>query len=149
MLPQLDSNFYISQLFWLVICFLILIFAFKKVFIPRMDSIMSKREELIKTGTSQIADLELQVSALKKDVESLKNEEIARTAEIIKEPILKAKKILDDQMNILKEENESLIQGERKKFRNEMNSLNSSFKFQIDITSQILLDKLFSENGNV
>ena len=145
MLPQLDSSYYISQFFWLSVCFGILIFAFKKVFIPRMNALIDKRDSAIEKGRENVAILTEEISKLEQEISNLKNLELKRSAEIIKEASRKSEKILSEQLSTLKKENEELTAGLRKRFKDDVQSLNSTFKIQIVDTAQILYDRVFSK----
>ena len=149
MLPQLDFSFYSSQFFWLVVCFCILIFAFKKFFIPRMNNLLSRRDTVIENGKISISSLEAEIEKLENEINNMKNLEIKKSAEIIKNVVKKSEKILRGQLMVVKDENEQLITGMRKRFKDEMKSLESTFKIQIDITSEILFDKLFEDRRNI
>lgn len=145
MVPQLDSSFYFSQLFWLFVCFLILVFVFKKYFIPRMDKLILKRNDYIEFCKNDINKIELDLSDLEKEIKNIKELEIKKTSEILKKAVKKSETILSEQLEIAQEENECMIQGTRKRMNDEIQSLESTFKIQIDITSQIVFDKLFSQ----
>ncbi len=149
MLPQLDFSFYSSQFFWLVVCFCILIFAFKKFFIPRMNNPLSRRDTVIENGKISISRLEAEIEKLENEINNMKSLEIKKSAEIIKNVVKKSEKILRGQLMVVKDENEQLITGMRKRFKDEMKSLESTFKIQIDITSEILFDKLFEDRRNI
>lgn len=148
MLPQLDSTYYSSQLFWLFICFIILIVLFKKVFVPRMNSLLNKRDSIITEGKLSIDKLKTEIADLEDEIESIKRREIKQTSQIIKNAIAKTEKTLDEQLNFIKNENAEIIHAERLKFRSEVDSLSSVYKSQIDNFSNDLLQKLFWEKSN-
>lgn len=45
-MPQLDSTTFPSQLFWLSICFLILYFIIRYIFLPKITKVLENRETL-------------------------------------------------------------------------------------------------------
>ena len=143
MLPQLDSTYFFSQFFWLLVCFCILIIAFRRVFIPRVNALISKRDETVQKGRENIKKLEAEIDTLNQEIKELKNEEVKKSAEIIKSATRKSEKILDEQLSILKNEHEELATGLRKRFSEEAAKLDSDFKIQIDETVQAIFDKLF------
>ena len=145
MLPQLDSSYYISQFFWLSLCFGILIFAFKKVFIPRMNALIAKRDSAIEKERENVTRLTEEISKLDREIGNLKSLKLRKSAEIIKEASRKSEKILSEQLVTLKKENEELTAGLRKRFKDDVQSLDSTFKIQIVDTAQILYDRVFSK----
>jgi len=46
-MPQFDSSSFLSQIFWLAICFATLYFAMKKVYLPRITEILAQRRKNI------------------------------------------------------------------------------------------------------
>lgn len=143
MLPQLDTTYYLSQFFWLVVCFCVLIFAFKKVFIPRINALITRRDSFVKKEQESAEELEQKIRAIEEEIEGIRIQKIKRSAEIIKAATKKSKKVLEDQLSTLKKENEELTANLRKKFKNDIINLESSSKIQIEETAQVVFDKLF------
>lgn len=46
-MPQLDTTWYVSQLFWLCVCFFAMLFIMGKIFAPRIADILSMRQRKI------------------------------------------------------------------------------------------------------
>jgi len=149
MLPQLDITYYTSQLFWLFVCLGILVFLFKKTFIPRMNNLINKRDSIIEEGKASISILELEISSLKDEINSIKNQELKQTSKIIKDSVIKSEKILEEQLKFIKNENTELLHAEKLKFNSEINSLETSLKSQVENSSKVFLDKLFLRRKNV
>jgi F0F1-type ATP synthase membrane subunit b/b' len=143
MLPQLDPTFFTSQAVWLFVCLAALVTAFKKSFIPRINASLDKRDEFIKKLKSDIRILEAEVAALEEKILDIKTEEVRRTSSIIKNAIKKSGTVLEEQLQILKTENEDLINGTRRHLRDEIKGLEQVFKLQIEITANVLYEKLF------
>ena len=144
-MPQLDSAFYFSQLFWLFICFIILIFAFKKFFIPRMDYLLFKRSNYIEKTMLNASKLDLEVSNLNEAIKKLGEEEIKKASEIVSAARKKGNNLLNEQIALIKEEHNGLINSTKSRLTNEIRGLDSTFKIQVDIIAQSVFDKLFSE----
>ncbi|MDR0942628.1 MAG: hypothetical protein LBM19_03400 [Holosporales bacterium] len=144
MLPQLDSSFYTSQLFWLFVCLAILIAAFKKCFIPRINSIRLKRSSFIEKKNNDIKVLESSVLKLEEEIRALKELEIKRSSEIIKDAVKKSEIALNERSKIIKRENEKSIDETRSKFGSEIKNLELRFNSQIISATQKIYEKLFS-----
>lgn len=46
-MPQLDTTWFISQFFWLCVCFFIMLFFMSKVFLPKITDILEQRQRKI------------------------------------------------------------------------------------------------------
>lgn len=66
-LPQLDIQTYPSQIFWLIIAFIVLYFLVSKIAVPRISEVLSEREE-------RIADDLDKAETLKKEAEQVRAE---------------------------------------------------------------------------
>ena len=66
-LPQLDIQTYPSQIFWLVVTFIVLYFIVSKVAVPRISEVLGEREE-------RIADDLDKAETLKKEAEQVRAE---------------------------------------------------------------------------
>lgn len=57
MLPQLDLTHYTSQMFWLLVSLAVLVIAMQKVFVPRMNGIITRREKTIVDNEASLTEL--------------------------------------------------------------------------------------------
>ena len=148
MVPQLDTSFYISQVFWLVVCLLVLIIAFKKVFIPRMNKLIQQRADYIKSLEDNIKDLEKQVDALSNKLEEVQQKKIVETNKIIEKAQRQCDVLLDQTNRELQTENEIAIKQSRKEADIIIRNLDKTLNEQIENVAQELFDKMFkSKNG--
>ncbi|CAO4842913.1 MAG: ATP synthase subunit b [Holosporales bacterium] len=67
-MPQFDTAFYISQIFWLLISLLILVVYFKKILFPKLEDVLQERYLKIEKAQEQIEKLKKQI----KELEDLK-----------------------------------------------------------------------------
>ncbi|MDR1234300.1 MAG: hypothetical protein LBJ92_04125 [Holosporales bacterium] len=143
MMPQLDSSFYFSQFFWMCVSLLVLVMAFKKRFIPRMDKVFTTRDLHLKKYTEMVAKLKDEISIVEEEIKKSHEEEIKRSAEIVREAIKKSENALATQMNFVKEENEGRVNATRDRLSKEIGGLESVFKMQIEIAAQAAFDQIF------
>lgn len=68
-LPQLDTTFYPSQLFWLAITFVILYLLMARVALPKVNRTLSKRREVIEADIAAAADANKKANALLEEYE--------------------------------------------------------------------------------
>ncbi len=148
MVPQLDTSFYISQIFWIVVCLLVLIIAFKKVFIPRMNKLVDKRSEYIKSLEKNIRDLEKQVDELSSKLELVQEKKIIETNKIIEKAQYQCDVLLDQTNRELQTENEIAIKQSRKEADTVIRNLDKTLNEQIENVAQELFEKMFqNKNG--
>ncbi len=76
-LPQLDTSTYMSQVFWLVLVFLIMHIFFSKKSLPKISKTVENRSERIKNDIDSARRLREEVQAVQEEYE--KNLEKART----------------------------------------------------------------------
>ena len=72
-MPQFDSSSFISQLFWLALCFSILYFFLSSVYLPRIRSILATRREKIEGDRDAATVLELKIEELKNNASKLRD----------------------------------------------------------------------------
>jgi F0F1-type ATP synthase membrane subunit b/b' len=129
----------------MIICLVVLIYAFKNVFIPKMDDIYSKREDYISKHIKGAEILEAEILILKKKMDEIKADEIDRTSKIIRKAIKNSNEILNSHVRAIKEENDAGINGVRARLLEEMKSLESSMKESIEKTAKSIVSRLFDE----
>ncbi|MDR1908162.1 MAG: hypothetical protein LBQ43_04875 [Holosporales bacterium] len=66
-LPQFDTTTFTSQVFWLLLCSLVLLLFIKNVFVPRVVSIMNARDKRIFGDTARAQDIRGATQKLQSD----------------------------------------------------------------------------------
>ena len=69
MLPQLDTSYYLSQLFWLSFSFIGVYYISSKIIIPSMFSIASKRMNMINNNLSFIKESTEMINKINKEID--------------------------------------------------------------------------------
>jgi F-type H+-transporting ATPase subunit b len=142
-LPQLDSSFYISQLFWLAVCLAVLVIFLKRRVIPRVNSIISRRDTFMAKERSLVENAETEIARMEAEIERLREDRLRSVSAIMKGAIEKSDTTLRDQIGLMKAENDAIISETRRKLNDELKNLESTLKMQIDITTQIIFERLF------
>ena len=145
MLPQLDSSVYFSQLFWLFVCLSVLVWLFKKYYIPRMNMLIERRDNTISGYKSDVEKLEKDIDSAKEEIKRINTEALKKSSEIISAATKKSERILDEQMKLIKKENDELVYGTKKRLEGEIKKLDSAIKFHIDIAAQTIFDSVFEK----
>ncbi len=141
MLPQLDFSHYTSQLFWLLVCCIVLVVAIKRVFVPRMNAIIQRRDDAISRDEAEVAELERKVNELKQDVirirEDALNDERAKMAELAQ----RKEEMLSEQLCNIKREHDEMMRQYRMQRDAEVAKVKSESQM-VDALVQIAMEKL-------
>ena len=125
-MPQLNPEFFVSQLFWLVVTFSFLLVFLWRISLPRIGSVLEKREKKINDDIAAAKELQEEAEAIQKKIEDKLLNARTETADIIKttsinlqektkRELVKLDKNLDKKINdsakdIEKNKNDSLNQ---------------------------------------
>ena len=147
-MPQLDPEYWPSQVFWLIIIFLTIYILISKIFIPKIKGSIDMREDKIRK------DLE-EAKTFKEQAELKLNEynSLMETAKIdVKKIISKSRQKLNEDMQIKKDDAQKKIDAEIlnaeteiKKFK--VDSFNKVNLISQDIVSNLIKD-IFGEDLN-
>ena len=86
-MPQLNPEFFISQLFWLFISFSFLLFFLWKISLPRISTVMLARENKINNEIQEAKKLQAEAENIQKQIEFQLREAQEQSAKTIKETI--------------------------------------------------------------
>jgi F-type H+-transporting ATPase subunit b len=102
-MPQLESQYFLSQIFWFVICFTIIYLTIRERYIPKVKEILKKREEKQDLENYKLKKAEDEINAIaEKNIIERKNLAL-RYNQIINETRTKiAKKREKELLNIEK-----------------------------------------------
>ena len=145
MVPQLDTSFYTSQLFWLIVSLSILLYAFKKIFIPKINNLINQRSDYIKSLKTEITNLEQQIASLSEKLDGIKKAKITEENKIIDQAREQCNLELKQQLEELNKENEANLKKIQQESINSINNLEKSMNSQIEELSSALFKKLFPE----
>jgi len=142
-MPQLNPEFWISQIFWLTITFGILYVVLSKLILPKISSNLEIRKsqilENIEAAEKQRKDSELKIKEYEKIIQNSKNEaknyfNQARE-KIIKDIVLK-KESLDKELTIEIKKAEAEIQDLRNKAPEKINKI--AIETSADLIQQLI-----------
>ena len=83
-MPQLNPEFFISQLFWLVLTFTFLFIFLWRVSLPRISSVLEKRESKINNDIKEAKQLQAEAEEIQIKIDSQLREAKYETADLIK-----------------------------------------------------------------
>ena len=147
-MPQLDPEYWPSQVFWLIIIFLTIYILISKIFIPKIKGSIDMREDKIRKDLEEAKTFREQAELKLKEYNSL-----METAKIdVKKIISKSRQKLNEDMRIKREDAQKKIdteilnaETEIKKFK--VDSFNKVNLISQDIVSNLIKD-IFGEDLN-
>lgn len=77
-MPQFDSTFFPSQVFWLLVCFAVLYFAMSKIYLPRITSIIKERKKAIEHDSLLSQQLNHKIALISENTTDLRNRSFAQ-----------------------------------------------------------------------
>ena len=147
-MPQLDPEFFVSQLFWLVVTFSFLLFFLWKVSLPRIGSVLEKRENKINNNIATAKQLQIEAEKIQDQIKQKLHDSKEQNISLIKnstvdlqnkasEELLK----LDNELNKKIEKSAKVIENNKKE------SLKKIYE-QIHEITKLTLSKLSSVQIN-
>ncbi len=138
-MPQLDPKYWSSQVFWLILVFLVLYMSIAKFFLPKIKDNLDNRENKIKEDLENAHKFKDQSEIKLKEYETILNKAKKDVAKIHVE----SKRLLDKQIQLKKEKMEKEIESEILKAQSEIlelkkNSISSIQTISKEIASDII-----------
>jgi F-type H+-transporting ATPase subunit b len=132
-MPQLNPEFWIAQIFWLIITFFLLFFLIQKFFTPKILFTIEQRKNLISNLIKDSEDYKNKISVLENEYNQI---------------ITQAKKQAIDESLLLKVELNKRINEKKKKLADQLNIETEKVEKEIDDFKKKTLDNLPEIAGN-
>ena len=147
-MPQLNPEFFVSQLFWLTVTFSFLLLFLWKVSLPRIGSVLEKRENKINNDIETAKQLQIEAEKIQNLIEQKLYDAKEQNFSLIKNStinlqnkVLEELSKLDDELNKKIDKSAKIIENNKKE------SLKKIHERIHDIT-KLILSKLFSVQIN-
>ena len=88
-MPQLNPEFFASQLFWLVITFVFLFIFLWRISLPRINIVQTKRENKIKEDIKKAKQLQAEAEDIQEQINKQLDQAKSDSAELIKSAFIK------------------------------------------------------------
>ncbi len=147
-MPQLNPEFWLSQIFWLVICFGFLYFLIHKFFSPKIFKLLDQRASFLKSLIDETENNKNQIQKLDNEY----NKIIAEAKKNSKENSAKLNNEFNEKISVKKKEFENYLNTETTKVENEINNFKKQALDNIsDIASEFskeLIEKITGTKPN-
>jgi F-type H+-transporting ATPase subunit b len=145
-MPQFDFAVFIPQIFWLLICFGTLYFFSSKVILPRIASILSKRDEVISSDVKSAEEVQARIDEVKDLCEQLRDKShlnYQKSIEVtLKDCVLNREKSL----NKTREAIEKITSESEKRVREFVEKSKSDYNALATNVADLIVKKLFGKN---
>jgi len=129
-MPQLNPEFFVSQLFWLVVTFSFLLLFLWKISLPRIGSVLEKRENKINNDVETAKQMQIDAEEIQKQIDQ------------------KLLKVHEENLNLIKSSSKNL----KNKATEQLNKLDNELNKKINESAVIiqnnkkdLLEKIHEE----
>ena len=140
-MPQLDPKYWFSQIFWLVLIFLVLYLSLAKFFIPKIKDNLDDREKKIKDNLDEAKELSELVEKKNVDYEN----EISNAKKEVIKIISESKKQLDKNISQKKEQFEKELETEIKKVEKEILEFKKGSSKSINLIAEEISAKIIKD----
>ena len=140
-MPQLDPEYWPSQVFWLVIIFITIYILISKIFIPKIKGSIDMREDKIRKDLEEAKTFKEQAELKLKEYNSLM--EAAKLD--VKKIISKSRQKLNNDMQIKREEIQKKIDGEIWNAEKEIKKLKNDSSGKVSLISQDIVSNLVKD----
>jgi len=126
-MPQLNPEFFVSQLFWLIVTFSFLLIFLWRISLPRISSVLEKRESKINNDIELAKQLQIEAEEIQNQIEQQLGKTRQHIVKLIKESELnfqnkasvKLSK-LDSELSNKIDESTNIIENNKKKSLNKI-----------------------------
>ena len=117
-MPQLNPEFWLSQILWLTIIFLILYFLIQKFFSPKLFALIDSRTNFIKSLLEEAESCKNQIQKLENEYNLIISEAKNQSQKIS----IKLKNDFNDKISLKRKEFENILNSETVKAEQEINN---------------------------
>ena len=149
-MPQLNPEFFVSQLFWLAVFFTILFIFLWRVSLPRIATVLEKRQNKIDENLSSAKELQEQAMEIEKKINDQINKAKLETDEKIKETINDLQEDVSSQLSSLDKDLEKKVSDAEKEILkskdDQMKNINNEITNITKLTVGKITDLELSDN---
>ena len=143
-MPQLNPEFFVSQLFWLVVTFSFLFIFLWRISLPRIGNVLEKRERKISEDLTAAKELQIEAEKIQETIESQLKQARADSSDMIKSSSLSFQEKAQAELNKLDNELDIKIEKSAQSIEKNKNESVSQIQTQIHEITKLTLSKVAS-----
>lgn len=141
-MPQLNPEFFLSQVFWLVITFIFLLYFLWKVSLPKIETSIKKREDAINKNLEKAKMLQNKAETIQAKIDDSINKSKIENQQLIKKTLDDAQDKAEKKIKLLDIELEKKINESNSKIERLKDEALIKIKDEIFKITTITIDKL-------
>ena len=143
-MPQLNPEFFVSQLFWLVVTFSFLFIFLWRISLPRIGNVLEKRERKISEDLTAAKELQKEAEKIQETIESQLKQARADSSDMIKSSSLRLQEKAQVEINKLDKELDAKIEQSTQTIEKNKKDSASQIQSQINEITKLTLSKVAS-----
>ncbi len=143
-MPQLDPEFFVSQIFWLIVTFSFLLLFLWKVSLPRIGSVLDKRENKINNDIKTAKQLQIEAEKIQNQIEQKLHDTKNQNFNLIKKSTLILQNKASEELSKLYDDLNKKIDKSAKVIENNKKESLLQIHEQIHDITKSILSKLSS-----
>jgi len=143
-MPQLNPEFFVSQLFWLVVTFSFLLVFLWRISLPRIGNILEKRERKINEDLTTAKELQIEAKNIQDKIEVQLKQAQSDASELIKLSSATFQDKVQNEISKLEKELDEKINDSSNKIENSKNESLNQIQSQINEITKLTLSKVTS-----
>lgn len=145
-MPQLNPEFFVSQLFWLAVFFSFLFIFLWRVSLPRISTVLEKRQNKIDENLSTAKELQEQAQKIELSINEKINKARQETDNLIKISSEKLQDNILNELNLLDKELEEKVIISEKEINNNKENQMKNINSEITNITKLTLEKIANIN---
>jgi len=143
-MPQLNPEFFVSQLFWLVVTFSFLLVFLWRISLPRINNVLEKRERKINEDLTAAKELQSEAENIQDKIEQQLKKARSDASELIKSSSATLQEKSQIEISKLEKELDEKINDSSKKIEKSKNESVNQIQGQINEITKLTLSKVTS-----
>ena len=143
-MPQLNPEFFVSQLFWLVVTFSFLLVFLWRISLPRISNVLEKRERKINEDLTAAKELQSEAENIQDKIEQQLKKARSDASELIKSSSATLQEKSQIEISKLEKELDEKINDSSKKIEKSKNESVNQIQGQINEITKLTLSKVTS-----
>jgi F-type H+-transporting ATPase subunit b len=143
-MPQLNPEFFVSQLFWLIVTFSFLLVFLWRISLPRIGNVLEKRERKISEDLTAAKELQVEAEKIQDTIENQLKQARADASDMIKTSSLSLQDKAQVELTKLDKELDAKIEQSAETIEKNKNESVSQIQSQINEITKLTLSKVVS-----
>ena len=143
-MPQLNPEFFVTQLFWLVVTFSFLLVFLWRISLPRIGNVLEKREKKINEDLTAAKELQVEAEKIQDTIDSQLKQARTDASDMIKSSSLSLQDKAQVELTKLDKELDAKIEQSAETIEKNKNESVSQIQSQINEITKLTLSKIVS-----